>query len=212
MKVELVDFMGSDLTVVNAARVSYGKITKELRDKDVKLLHYLAEHGHWTPFAHPQLSFRISTSISMARQLFRHQVGLIPNETSRRYVTDEPTFDLPEELRKAPLRGQSKQGSSEAFVAEQSKRIHDLMVAFCTDAVKLYDQFLMAGVAPEQARLILPMALVTEWIWTGSLMAFIRVCKDRLAPDAQAETRAVAVEIHKHLGKIFPESVNAWGL
>ena len=95
MKVEMTHMMGTDLTVVNAARVSYGKHTETLRDQDVRLIHYLAKHGHWSPFAHPQASFRISANIAVARQLFRHQVGLTVNEVSRRYVTDAPEFDLP---------------------------------------------------------------------------------------------------------------------
>ena len=102
MKVELIDSMGSDLSVVNAARVSFGKHTDAMRNKDIGLLKYLAKHGHWTPFAHPQISFRISANISVARQLFRHQVGLAVNEVSRRYVTDEPVFDLPDVWRAAP--------------------------------------------------------------------------------------------------------------
>ena len=122
MKVEMTHMMGTDLTVVNAARVSYGKHTETLRDQDVRLIAYLAKHGHWSnlakhghwsPFAHPQASFRISANIAVARQLFRHQVGLTVNETSRRYVTDAPEFDLPDVWRSAPGKGQSKQGSGE---------------------------------------------------------------------------------------------------
>ena len=134
MKVEMIDKMGTDLTVVNAARVSYGKHTETLRDQDVRLIHYLAKHGHWSPFAHPQASFRISANIAVARQLERHKAGLLfdpfrrsvqgtyagqgdvettKNETSRRYVTDAPEFDLPDVWRSAPGKGQSKQGSGE---------------------------------------------------------------------------------------------------
>ena len=108
MKVELIDHMGSDLSVINAARVSYGKHTDAMRERDVKLLKYLAEHGHWTPFAHPQLSFRISANIAVARQLLRHQVGLAVNEVSRRYVSDAPEFDLPDVWRAGPVKGQSQ--------------------------------------------------------------------------------------------------------
>ena len=108
MKVELIDSMGNDLTVVNAARVSYGKHTDTLREQDKRLIAYLAKNGHWSPFAHPQASFRISANIAVARQLYRHQVGLAVNETSRRYVTDAPEFDLPDVWRAAPDAGQSK--------------------------------------------------------------------------------------------------------
>ena len=113
MKVSLIDRMGDDLMVVNAARVSYAKWHDEYTANDTKLLGYLAKHGHWSPFAHPQLSFRISASIAVARQLFRHQVGLAVNEVSRRNVDDAPTFDLPDVWRSAPGEGQSKQGSGE---------------------------------------------------------------------------------------------------
>ena len=118
MNVDLIDHMGSDLTVVNAARVSYAK-TKTLMDmSDVKLLSYLASHKHWTPYAHPQMSFRIKATIQVARQLFRHEVGLALNETSRRYVQDDPIFEYPgpfgaTQWRSAPGKGQSKQGSGQ---------------------------------------------------------------------------------------------------
>ena len=212
MKVDLLDHMGSDLSVVNAARVSYAKYHDYWQDNDQWLLQYLAGHGHWSPFSHPQLSFRITASIAVARQLFRHQVGLAVNEVSRRYVSDEPTFDLPEVWRSAPGKGQSKQGSGEPVSEELQKAVTEQYTTFIERSVRLYNTAIIAGVAPEQARLVLPMATETSWIWTGSLMAYIRVCKERLAPDAQAETRAVAVEIHQHLSELYPHSVKAWGL
>ena len=204
--------MGSDLSVVNAARVSYGKHTDTMRNKDIGLLKYLAAHGHWTPFAHPQISFRISANISVARQLFRHQVGLAVNEVSRRYVTDEPVFDLPDVWRTGPGKGQSKQGSGGPVKSISQEMITKVAMNAINNANMTYQRLLGFGVAPEQARLVLPMALVTEWIWSGSLYAFIRVCTDRLAGDAQAETRAVAVLIDEHLQTLFPHSVTAWGL
>ena len=210
MKVDLIDHMGTDLRVVNAARVSYAKHHVNFGGNDRQLLRYLAEHNHWSPFAHPQLTFRISASIAVARQLFRHQVGLTVNEVSRRYVTDEPVFDLPEVWRSAPEPGQSKQGSGPSLENQGGLRaIVDIVTERCQ---KGYESLIAWGVAPEQARLVLPMATVTEWYWTGSLMAFIRVCKERLAPDAQAETRAVAEVIRDHLVRLFPESAKAWGL
>lgn len=212
MKVDLLDVMGNDLSVVNGARVSYSKWHDEFERNDIRLLTYLAAHGHWTPFAHPQLSFRITASIAVARQLFRHQVGLAVNEVSRRYVTDAPTFDLPEVWRSAPSQGQSKQGSGEPLDMEENWDI-PRMVDDCIGQAKfVYGELIAAGVAPEQARLVLPMATETTWIWTGSLMAFLRICKERLAPDAQSETRAVAEEIHKHLKANFEHSLEAWGL
>ena len=212
MEVTLIDVMGDDLTVVNAARVSFAKVHDELDGSDLKLLKYLAEHGHWSPFAHPQLSFQISTSIAVARQLFRHQVGLTVNETSRRYVKDTPTFDLPKEWRMAPAKGQSKQGSGKAIdtgISMYTDWIVQDIMSQCSDA---YHILLEQGIAPEQARLVLPMATTTEWVWTGSLMAFIRVCKDRLAPDAQRETAEVAQSIAQVVKEHFPHSWEAWGM
>ena len=207
MKVEMTHMMGTDLTVVNAARVSYGKHTETMRDQDVRLIAYLAKHGHWSPFAHPQASFRISANIAVARQLFRHQVGLTVNETSRRYVTDAPEFDLPDVWRSAPGKGQSKQGSGEplddATQAFINGVAYDGVLAY---ALSWYEMLLDHGVAPEQARLVLPMALVTEWMWTGSLYAFARVCRERLGPNAQAETRAVAEGIAAAMATAFPVS------
>ena len=223
MKVENIAHMGDDLMVVNAARVSYKKRHDWFRPADARLLKYLADHNHWTPFAHPQLSFRISASIAVARQLYRHQVGLAMsdvrhrdevavNETSRRYVTDTPTFDLPDVWRSAPGAGQSKQGSGEPMDGDSQAGLALIAEDVLQHCQSGYQTMIDAGVAPEQARLMLPMALVTEWIWTGSVMAFIRVCKERLAPDAQAETRQVVEVIFAYLRYYFPESALAWGL
>lgn len=211
MEVTLIDCMGSDLSVVNAARVSFAKRHEELDEvSDVRLLRYLAAHGHWTPFAHPQVSFRVTANIAVARQLFRHQVGLAVNEVSRRYVSDGPTFDLPTTWRNAPPPGQNKQGSGlKNYNQEVASAIAD-------DAIRVgeraYGLLLDMGIAPEQARLVLPMATTTQWIWTGSLYAFIRVCRERLHPDAQQETREVAQAIFADLQRHFPESMAAWSL
>ena len=210
MKVDLIDSMGNDLTVANAARVSYGKRHDEFTVGDRKLITYLADHSHWSPFSHPQITFRISASIQVARQLYRHQVGLAVNEVSRRYVDDPPICELPDIWRRRPVVGESKQGSS-GDITEQAV-VTEIAESLILHAEEAYATMLAIGVAPEQARLVLPMALLTEWYWTGSLMAFIRVCKERLAPDAQAETRAVALEIYHHLNRLFPYSVAAWGI
>ena len=210
MKVDLIDSMGTDLTVANAARVSYGKNHDVFTAGDKKLLGYLADHGHWSPFSHPQLTFRITASIQVARQLYRHQVGLAINEVSRRYVDTPPEFDLPKVWRRRPSEGQSKQGSGGE--ASEQDTIADIAEVLITHAEEAYATMLAIGVAPEQARLVLPMAMLTEWYWTGSLMAFIRICKERLAPDAQEETRSVALEIYHHLNLLFPASIAAWGI
>ena len=210
MKVELIDHMGTDLTVVNAARVSYAKHSDQLNEKDKNLIHYLAANNHWTPFAHPQLTFRITASIAVARQLYRHQVGLVVNEVSRRYVTEKPTYSLPNFWRSKPEKGQSKQGSGKPL--ENQDDINEGITHALSVMRRYYEDLLHLGVAPEQARLVLPMITDTEWYWTGSLMAFIRVYLERITPNAQEETREVVHAIGVHLRNLFPHSTHAWGL
>ena len=203
MKVELIDSMGTDLTVVNAARVSFAKHHEEFTKGDEKLIAYLAKHGHWTPFGHPQLQFRISAPIFVARQLVKHQVGLVWNEVSRRYVDTVPVFHIPTQWRgKAEDR---KQGSSKETV-NLNFTITDAVIDLHTNALELYRQLLDAKVAPEQARLVLPQSMYTEWYWTGSLYAFARVCNLRTSEDAQEETRYVAQEISTLIETKFPIS------
>ena len=216
--VHLVDFMGSDLSVVNAARVSFAKESewavkvvggneefweteKSLQDKDVKLISYLAKHGHWSPFAHNSLTFRIKAPIFVARQLVKHQVGGVWNEVSRRYVDDEPEFFLPTSWRGRPEN--AKQGSS-GVVALQWDEEH-----LGGAALRVYKRMLECGVAPEQARMILPQNTMTEWWWTGSLMFFARVCKQRLDPHAQEETRHIAQLINDNIPTEFAVSWKA---
>ena len=203
MKVEVVDSMGTDLTVVNAARVSFDKHHEEFTSGDEKLIAYLAEHGHWTPFGHPQLQFRISAPIFVARQLVKHQVGLVWNEVSRRYVDTVPTFHIPTQWRgKAENK---KQGSSKEFIELEDEYI-DKLINLHTNALDLYSELLRAKVAPEQARMILPQSMYTEWYWTGSLYAFARVCILRLSDDAQEETKEVVLRISKLISPKFPIS------
>lgn len=203
MSVELVEHMGSDLSVVNAARVSFGKVSNELTDKDNKLINYLAKHNHWTPFAHAFVSFRIKAPIFVARQLVKHQVGLAWNEVSRRYVDDEPEFYFPDTWRGKPVN--AKQGSSEQTVEVDNNYLkHDL-----ENILSWYTNMINNGVAPEQARMILPQNTMTEWIWSGSLAAFCRVCKLRLDPHAQQETRELVGGIKGLLEPLFPVSFTA---
>lgn len=229
-KVELLDWMGDDLSVVNAARVSFHKEseweTKEipsltdrgmdgeefmiqdtvLSEKDEKLIGYLARHGHWSPFAHTAVKFRISAPIFVARQLVKHQVGLVWNEVSRRYVDDEPSFYIPQELR---LKAANvKQGSSDEIHPVNESLVRRIIDSADND-LHNYNVLLSEGVAPEQARMVLPQNMMTEWIWTGSLLAFHRVCKQRLDPHAQAETREVAVAIDKKCEGLYPVSWSA---
>lgn len=200
----LLDRMGTDLTVVNAARVSFSKESLELSDKDIRLIHYLAEHGHWTPFAHPQAMFHIRAPIFVARQLGKHQVGLVWNEVSRRYVDDTPDYWMPKGSWRSRPEGSIKQGSG-----DQEIPLKPSSFAVMQDAVDEYERLIAEGVAPEQARAVLPQGMYTEWYWTGSLFAFSRVCKLRLDAHAQQETRAVARDISIHMSRLFPVSWNA---
>ena len=154
MNVNLIDVMGTDLSVVNAARVSFAKVSNELSDKDEKLIKYLAKHNHWSPFGHASLQFRIKAPIFVARQLVKHQVGLVWNEVSRRYVDDEPEFYIPSEWRlKAD---DKKQGSSDETI--------EYNLGSTLEFIKTtYQNMLKANIAPEMARMILPQNLYTEW-------------------------------------------------
>ena len=201
----MIDKMGSDLSVVNAARVSYAKIKELFEDKDAKLISFLAKHGHWSPFAHASISFRIRAPVFVARQLVKHQVGLSWNEVSRRYVSYEPELYKIDEWRGKPVN--SKQGSSGTIkLSELAEETYSEMM----DGLKiLYNQLLSEGVAPEQARAVLPQSMMTEWIWSGTLYAFARVCDLRCKPDVQKETREVAEYIDSYSIYHFPVSWKA---
>ena len=208
MSVELVDHMGSDLSVVNAARVSFGKVSNELTDKDNKLINYLAKHNHWSPYAHAFASFRIKAPIFVARQLVKHQVGLSWNEVSRRYVDEEPEFWMPAEWRGRPVN--AKQGSNGVMAEAQPEMMLSPTLGWAmTACLNTYIDLLKVGVAPEQARMVLPQNTMTEWIWSGSLAAFCRVCKLRLDPHAQEETRELVGGIKALLEPLFPVSFTA---
>ena len=218
--VELIDKMGSDLSVVNAARVSFDKTSdwqigfdgKQLNDADCKLISYLATHNHWSPFSHAFASFRIKAPIFVARQLVKHTVGLAWNEVSRRYVSTEPEFYLPDYWRKSA--SNVKQGSSDEAaymmvdLAGEEWLVGDVMQDGVKDCLFLYESALKAGVCPEQARMILPQNTMTEWIWSGSLYAFARVCNLRLDSHTQKETQEVAKQIDAYMIELFPESWN----
>ena len=217
IKVDHVDHMGSDLSVVNAARVSFDKQSEWqwtpamhrgdtqqafLSEADTKLIAYLAKHNHWSPFAHTSIQLRIKAPIFVARQLVKHQAGGIWNEVSRRYVDSEPEFYFPEVWRGRPIDG-AKQGSS----GEANTTMADEWVAGSVEeCLSTYNALLEHNVAPEQARMILPQGVMTEWYWTGSLMFFARVCAQRLDPHAQAETSEVARQIADIVRPRFPVS------
>ena len=196
ISVEFLDCLGSNKTVANAARVSFAVHTDEFRDKDKRLLRYLAKNNHWAPYAHVQLSLRLKAPLFVARQLVKHQVSLCWSEVSRRYVDFTPEFYAPEGWRKrAP---DKKQGSLDETLDNDSLLYNsywDLM----TKAEDLYSFMLEKGVAPEQARMVLPQSMMTEWYWTGSLVAFARVVSQRISEDAQYECRVVAEKIDQLL-------------
>ena len=202
MDVELVEHMGSDLTVVNAARVSFGKRKKEFTEGDKKLIAFLAKHGHWSPFGHCSIQFHIKAPVFVARQLVKHQIGLTWNEISRRYVDYEPEFYEVDKWRGQPI--DKKQGSDGEVEKQGSCAYSKQMVE--NTAKIAYQNLLNSGVAPEQARMILPQSMMTEWYWSGTLYAFARVCNLRCAEDAQYETRIVANLINEECGKLFPIS------
>ena len=205
--------MGNDLTVCNAARVSFGKETEwdyeesdaysfkqHLKTKDRKLIQYLAKHKHISPFGHCFASFHIKAPVFVARQLVKHKF-LRWNEISRRYVDSEPEFYMPRSWR-----GRSedkKQGSSGEWYDEDT----DISVGYCyTACLDTYKELLDEGICPEQARMVLPQSMMTEWYWSGSLDAFADMCKLRCAPDTQAETQEVANKISIQMHKLFPVS------
>lgn len=205
MSVTLVDSMGSDESVANAARVSFHKDASNYTpEQNAKLIAYLAKHNHWSPFGHAFLSFRIKAPIFVARQMVKHQVGLCWNEVSRRYVDDEPEFWFPKEWRGKPVN--AKQGSSGIV---DMPEISDDVQALLSEVVHLYGGLLNVGVAPEQARMVLPQNMMTEWIWSGSLAAFARVVRLRTDPHAQAETREIAEKLNALVPNSFSHSWSA---
>ena len=224
--VELVDAMGSDLTVCNAARVSFAKETEwgidedaksrlektgshfaqediqTLKEGDRKLIRYLAKHNHWTPFAHPQITLRIKAPVSIRTQFFKHKQGFVENEISRRYVSFEPEFYTPS-WRGKPTDG-AKQGSDDFISLDNEvQQNYNNALKLC---MYTYNELLRSGVAPEQARFVLPQGMYTEWYWTGSLAAYARFYKQRKDEHAQWEIREYATAISKLIEPIFPES------
>ena len=217
--VQYVDHMGDDLTIANAARVSFNKMSdwegeqhwtgtvsgKKLSDRDQKLIKYLATHKHWTPFAHPQITLRIKAPIFVRTQLFKHKVGMTENEVSRRYVSDPPSVYFPR-WRGKPTNG-AKQGSEDFMPLDDDyntvNRHYEITVR---EALLTYDELLKRGVAPEQARAVLPQGTYTEWWWTGSLSAFARVFSQRSDPHAQWECQQYAHAMSAIIAPLFPHS------
>jgi thymidylate synthase (FAD) len=205
--VELQDTFGSDLTVVNAARVSFAKEVNEFKEGDQKLINYLVKHNHISPFFHPQIRFRLKMPIFVAREWFRHTIGFSRNEVSRRYVDDEPEIFVPSELRARDAN--KKQGSKDSSIENNDEMVEKIR-EFSKQSLTLYNELLENQVAPEVARGILPQNMYTEFIETGSLYAYMRLCKLRQDPQAQKEIREYANVVSRLLETAFPASWKAF--
>ena len=220
-----IDHMGSDLSVVNAARVSFGKKSQfkitttdeadesgihfghmhfELEGKDKRLINYLATHKHISPFGHCFASFHVKAPVFVARQLVKHKF-LRWNEISRRYVDDQPEFPDTDGIVWRGRSDDKKQGSTDTTDFDW-KKMRDAAAVAEKVAVHAYNMMIEAKVAPEQARMVLPQSMMTEWYWSGSLDAFASMCQLRCKPDTQSESRLVANQISEKMGELFPVS------
>jgi thymidylate synthase (FAD) len=204
--VQLLETFGDDLTVVNAARVSFAKESTVFEPRDEKLINYLAAHDHNTPFFHPQIRFRMKMPIYVAREWFRHTVGFARNEVSRRYVDEKPECYLPPVLRERDT--DKKQGSKSTPIQDNQLTVLEID-EFQNMALDFYQSLLDKRVAPEIARGVLPQSMYTEFIETGSLAAYARLCGLRLNPHAQSEIRAYAGAVSAALMEKFPVSWKA---
>lgn len=201
MKVEYVDHSGSDLLVVNAARASFSKESKEFSDKDAKLIDFLAREKHVLPFRHPHITLRCKAPIFLARQLGKHQVGMSWSEESRRYIDSPPEFFWPDKWRK---RAENvKQGSSDEEVDFDAA---GYARSAAQVALEVYERLLEGGVAPEQARMILPQNMYVNWVWTGSLLSYVHLVKLRKEAHAQREAQDFAKMVEAVVAPLYPVS------
>lgn len=206
--IDLLEVFGNDLTVVNAARVSFAKESAEFNERDAGLIRYLAKHHHVSPFFHPQIRLRVKMPIFVAREWFRHTVGFARNEVSRRYVDDAPELWIPTADGLRARDPKLKQGSKEEPVPDADAIVAELRVAN-RQAKVLYDTLLRKGVAPEIARSVLPQGMYTEFIETASLAAYARLWALRTDPGAQREIQAYAHALEELLRPHFPISWSA---
>lgn len=226
IRAEYINHMGDDLMVVNSARVSFNKesefvpvehpllgvVDVHLSDADAKLIGYLARHNHWTPFSHPQITLRETVPIFVARQRFKHMVGFTYNEVSRRYVDDEPEFFVPDVWRSRP-EGSVKQGSGDVRIDEiiplrgaKPCSVSALYAEVLDECLHLYNSMIARGIAPEQARMVLPQSMLTSYYVTGSLAAFARAYKQRIDSHAQQEIQQLAQQWGSIIEPLFPVS------
>ena len=210
IRADYITHSGDDLLVVNAARVSFAKRSEIMTAGDRRLIAYLAKHGHWTPFAHPQITIHCRAPLFVRTQCFKHKVGFVENEVSRRYVDDAPEYFMPERWRGRAE--DKKQGSSDTIIhlvdlGDGDASSPDLLLEdLHRTATETYAALIDGGVAPEQARMCLPQSMLTEWFWTGSLSAWARFCALRLKPDAQYETALLAGQCDDIVQRLFPVS------
>lgn len=216
MKAELIDFMGGDLSVVRAAKVSFADdqtVSHFIDDIEAEglgcrshsgLIRYLAKHNHWTPFGHTSITLRMSAPVPIRTQCFKHKVGFVENEESRRYIKSRPVLFVPEVFREAPPEGAPKQGSG--GVHERSVIWRDIYQRNCEFQINLYDAMIEDGVSPEQARFVLPQGVEVNWYWTGNLSSFARFHKQRTDPHAQEEIQKLAREVAEIIEPLYPVS------
>jgi len=203
MNAEYLYHSGDDLAIVNAARVSFSKESKEFTEQDEKLISYLAKHGHWSPFTHNSITLRMKAPTNIRTQCFKTKIGFSENEESRRYISTYPELYVPDVFRSKP-EGSIKQGSGPPDPNSNDWR--DEYMQICDKAIEQYQYMIREGVAPEQARFILPQGVMVNWIWTGSLMAYARFYNQRTDPHAQKEIQDLAKQVGEIIEPLFPIS------
>lgn len=204
MRAELVDYMGDDNSVVNAARVSFDKDASSFTHlENEKLIQFLSRHGHWSPFAHTSISLRMSAPVPIRTQCFKHKQGFVENEESRRYISSRPEVFIPDTFRSAPVVS-VKQGSGEThYDSDEWLEVYSYETG---RMVGIYEAMIQDGVCPEQARFILPQGCIVNWIWTGNLASYTRFYKERTYEKAQKETQDLAHMVADIIKPLYPVS------
>ena len=208
ISVELVDVLGSDVNIVNAARVSFAKEVQEVGEADQKLMRYLWKHKHWTPFAHTCITVRCKAPIFLVRQLGKHQVGLVWNEESSRYINTKPEYYIPATLHTAPTN--AKQGAGVEFSDLEYQASIDRLIQNTDECDDMYLNSIRNGMAPEEARMFLPMNTHTNWVWSGSLVAFMRIIEQRTELNVQGATRDFAKLLRAAISGTYPMAIAAY--
>lgn len=207
ISVQYVSHMGDDLLIANAARVSFGKWKEELDDGDVRLLRYLASHEHTSPFRHTSIMLRCKVPVFLARQLAKHQAGFSWNEISRRYVDSGFEFYYPRTWHTRP-EGNIKQGSGEELCVDDQNFCDELLVDLTVYAEQTYRRLLRCGVAPEEARMVLPQNMMVEYVWTGNLLSWFHLYRLRSNTGAQLIAQEFAELVNAEVSKLFPHAWN----